>query len=713
MSETPSRPGRRWALASVFAALALAMVLGLGTSPPPAAAFGGLTDEAILVWQHRNPGALDYDIWYSALGRPSPSDPSSALTWHAAGGPVTQAAPIATFPGDDKNAHVSTNAGIAIAVWQHAPGTGSSPGDWEIFWSQLNTGTGLWSPPNEIAHLTGDDYDPNVTVDSNGNAVAVWVHENADGTRVIYYSVKTGSGWTPPAQIGPSPGDASLPEVSITAVTGGGPLQHKVVAVWADAVALTVHQMLYSVFDGASWTPPAAIPVPAPEIPDVGHSHYLGTDPDPFGAAGRDGITADALGNAYVMWGGGPIREGHGSVGVVGAIYDVAADTWAPMLTPFGGRLIGIGGCENPDIAMTTGTGDLVGVFNFAGFIEHTFRTGGAFTPESFSYDSELTDERPTDAGLSATELVAANWGADSFSGPFGPASDIIYGIGTVTPGVSVAFGGAAHVVPDGLPGEDAFPEIASFFAGAIIEPGLSLSPASDTNPVGTPHTVTATVTADGEPQEGVLVHFEVTGSGGSIPTPPTGDCVTGPDGTCTFTYTSPTEGDDLITATATIAGQQVTATATKKWVALPVELQGRMTGGAFIDDPVAGRVSWGFTLHCTPAELPNRLQVSWNDMDGHNSFHMEEMLAGTCSDDPTIDPGDPPAPFDTHTGEGIGRFNGQPGHATWIFKDAGEPGGGTDRVELHVEQFVTGKHITVVGFIKRGNHQAHPSGGA
>lgn len=715
MNQTPSRPGRRWALAGVFAAMALAMVLGLGTSPPQAAAFGGLTDEAVVVWQHRDGTTGGYDVWYSALGRPNPGDPTSSLKWHAAGGPVPEAAQIANLPGDDKNPHVSINAGKTIAVWQHAPGTGSAPGDWEIFWSQLNAGTGLWTPPDEIAHLTGDDYDPNITIDSNGNAVAVWVHRQADGSRQMFYSVKTGSGWTTPAAIGPSNGQVSLPEVSVTAVSGGGPLQHKVVAVWSDVVAplSATHRMFYSIFDGTSWTPPAQIPteVPVPAIANVGFANYMGTDPDPYGATGRDGITADALGKAYVMWGGGPVRQGFFSPGVVGAILDVAADTWMPMLTPFGGRFIGIGGCENPDMAMTTGTGDLLGVFNFAGFIEHTFRTGGAFTPEAVSYNSELWDERPTNAGLSATEMAAVNWGTESSTGPAGPLSDIIFSVGTVMPGMSVTFAGAQHLVPGGLPGEDLFPELASGFAGAIIAPGLTLEPASDENPVGTPHTLTATVTADGQPKPGVAVHFEVSGTG-TTPIPSMGDCTTDANGQCTFTYTSATPGDDVITATATVDGQPLEATATKKWVVLQV-VMGRMTGGALFVDPLTDlRVTYGLDLHCDVALEPNTLQVNWNDADGHNSFHLEEMLVATCSNDPTIDPEEPAAPFDTHTGEGLGLFNGEPGHATWIFQDAGEPGSGTDRVELHVEQFLTGKHITVFGFITRGNHQAHPTGG-
>src|SRR2546425_749376 len=282
--------------------------------PSNAASFGGLTDEAIAVWQHRDGSASStgWDIWYSVLGRPNPTFPSSALTWHAAGGPVTQAAPIATLSGDDKNPHVATNAGVTLAVWQHASGTGSAPGDWDIFFARFDTATGTWTAPSPVATFTGDDYDPNVAVDSNGNALVVWVHRNADGSRAIYYSVRSGGTWTAPAAVGFSGGQASLPEVSITSVdAAGGALAHTVVAAWSDvpATAAPKHRMLFAIFDEGSWTPPAEIESAttgvAVSIDNVGFAEYVVTDPDPFAAFGRLGVTSDANGNAYVVWSGG------------------------------------------------------------------------------------------------------------------------------------------------------------------------------------------------------------------------------------------------------------------------------------------------------------------------------------------------------------------------------------------------------------------------
>jgi len=116
-------------------------------------------------------------------------------------------------------------------------------------------------------------------------------------------------------------------------------------------------------------------------------------------------------------------------------------------------------------------------------------------------------------------------------------------------------------------------PDPAALGGFEVVIPGFVLTPASATNPAGTPHTLTiaasTTVGSTTTPENGVVVTFTVTPSGGSTPTPAGGTCITGTTapGECTFTYTSPTVGSDTITATGVVATQQRTATATKTWV--------------------------------------------------------------------------------------------------------------------------------------------------
>ena len=82
----------------------------------------------------------------------------------------------------------------------------------------------------------------------------------------------------------------------------------------------------------------------------------------------------------------------------------------------------------------------------------------------------------------------------------------------------------------------------------AIVGEGVVLSPATATNPVGTTHTVTATVVnAAGAPIPGKTVTFNVlTGPNAGA----TGTAVTNASGVATFTYTSNgSSGTDTIQA--------------------------------------------------------------------------------------------------------------------------------------------------------------------
>jgi uncharacterized repeat protein (TIGR01451 family) len=94
----------------------------------------------------------------------------------------------------------------------------------------------------------------------------------------------------------------------------------------------------------------------------------------------------------------------------------------------------------------------------------------------------------------------------------------------------------------------------------------LSLAPASAENPVGSPHTVTATATRNESPVADLSVSFDVV-SGPNVGT--AGSAVTGPDGTASFTYTGEVTGTDTIRASAldgetTVSSNDVTKTWTE-----------------------------------------------------------------------------------------------------------------------------------------------------
>lgn len=113
-----------------------------------------------------------------------------------------------------------------------------------------------------------------------------------------------------------------------------------------------------------------------------------------------------------------------------------------------------------------------------------------------------------------------------------------------------------------------------------IVTVGIELAPASDTNPAGTAHTVTATVKdSDNVPQENVVVSFSVTAgpNTGEASDPaecvPVG-CATDSNGTVSWTYTSNGQtGTDTIEASFTDQqGNVRSAQATKEWVNNPPE---------------------------------------------------------------------------------------------------------------------------------------------
>ena len=128
-----------------------------------------------------------------------------------------------------------------------------------------------------------------------------------------------------------------------------------------------------------------------------------------------------------------------------------------------------------------------------------------------------------------------------------------------------------------------------------------------------------------------------------------------------------------------------------------------RMTGGGSFGGQQRGAVTFrhGFQLHCDLSQ-PNRLQINWGK---GNKFHLTQLDSATCSDDVSIDEGNPVAGFDTFVGSGVGRMNGVDGFIiNFTFTDAGEPGKGVDLAKISI----TGGPAAA-GFLDKGNQQAHP----
>ncbi len=139
--------------------------------------------------------------------------------------------------------------------------------------------------------------------------------------------------------------------------------------------------------------------------------------------------------------------------------------------------------------------------------------------------------------------------------------------------------------------------------------------------------------------------------------------------------------------------------------VAAAPHAMGRMTGGGSVYTDDGTRVTHGFELHCDTDVGPNNLEVNWDQ----NNFHLEQVTAMSCYDDPRLNPLPRPAPFDTLVGEGIGLFNNKPGyHVSFMFTDAGEPGT-SDFARIEIRDPQGNLVLFVAGNLHNGNQQAHP----
>jgi hypothetical protein len=136
------------------------------------------------------------------------------------------------------------------------------------------------------------------------------------------------------------------------------------------------------------------------------------------------------------------------------------------------------------------------------------------------------------------------------------------------------------------------------------------LGPADAVDPVGTQHSVTASVTnAAGSPAAAVVVRFSVTGSVSTG-----GSCTTGSTGTCSFTYSGPSlPGADMISAYVDTDGDgtrdagepRAADEATKAWVA-PASTNGHVTGGGQAPN-VSGtdKIAFGFNAKAASPTTP------------------------------------------------------------------------------------------------------------
>jgi hypothetical protein len=227
----------------------------------------------------------------------------------------------------------------------------------------------------------------------------------------------------------------------------------------------------------------------------------------------------------------------------------------------------------------------------------------------------------------------------------------------------------------------------------------VTLDPVTDTNPVGTQHCVTATVTnAVGVPQPGVTVRFTVTGS---VTT--NGFATTDANGQATFCYTGPAlPGTDVIRAFADINDDGVEdpgepfGVAAKIWI-LPTTTPGceiKITNGGWIIANNGDRASFGGNARADEDGNVSG-QEEYQDHGPADPFNLHGDVTVIVCD--TTDP-------TRATIFGDATIDGSGSHAYRIdVRDVGEPGHGSDTYRMRVNGYDSGEQT-----LRGGNVQIH-----
>jgi hypothetical protein len=212
----------------------------------------------------------------------------------------------------------------------------------------------------------------------------------------------------------------------------------------------------------------------------------------------------------------------------------------------------------------------------------------------------------------------------------------------------------------------------------------VMLQPLNAVNPVGTSHTVIATVTdINGNPVPNTTVDFTVTGVD-NLP----GSCNTDQNGQCSFTYQGPQlPGADAIRGCVNTVTPSVCGDAAKEWI-LPASTQGQVTGGGQIMMPPTDKVSFGFNAQSDGTTTKGNCNVIDHDKRIHIKCDNVQALvvAGTHA-----------------TFFGQADQDGVTTNYRIDVDDLAEPGAGMDTFKIQ-----TDKGYIAGGFLTAGNITIH-----
>jgi hypothetical protein len=214
------------------------------------------------------------------------------------------------------------SAGNAIAVWQQNPNGSNGLRVWS---NRYTAGLG-WGTAQMLSNNNEAEY-PQIALDRSGNAFAVWAEWGLSTSGLWARRYSAATGWETAVRIGiPMGASPIMPQVAFD------PLGNAM-AVWNDLGSLDVQRIWASRY-----------------VPGLGWSTQRRIDRDGIGAAMRAEVALDANGNAIVAWiqADGPLQSDGTHWHVWANRYEPALG-WgvAVQLEPFSGH------SSRPDIAMS------------------------------------------------------------------------------------------------------------------------------------------------------------------------------------------------------------------------------------------------------------------------------------------------------------------------------------------------------------------------
>ncbi|MCF6323125.1 MAG: hypothetical protein L3J89_02175 [Gammaproteobacteria bacterium] len=235
----------------------------------------------------------------NALAVWSQSDGDRNNIWanrYTAGGAWGTAQMIETDNANSATAPQITvnDSGDAMAVWQQIDGSGISN-----IWANHYASASTWGTAETIEFNTRDAITPQVTMDTNGNAIAIWSQDDSFRFNIQTNRYTAGSGWNPYTQLLESiqAGSAETPQVAFDSAGNA-------IAAWShyDGSRYSIWTNRYTA--GAPWS-----------IEKLIENHDISDARAPQ-------IITDANNNAQVIWthaAEGAIRANH---------YTAATDSW-------------------------------------------------------------------------------------------------------------------------------------------------------------------------------------------------------------------------------------------------------------------------------------------------------------------------------------------------------------------------------------------------